>query len=227
MRRGEGIALSAHPNMRRSKGVLEPSEIEACRAQGIPLAFDPVQIGWVRDGCEDDMRCDGPLSWRLSKERSETYRFRRWSERDTPTLARMLSSPVLWKYLPEEYGGQLSSEMARELIVLSNEADHHVVRAVEFSGKIIGQVRLEFRNADHSEAEISYWLHEASWGQGHGSEIVSRFAEESFKRRLDLVRLFARVHEDNLASARILIKAGFCLLKDGGDGNWRHYERRR
>ncbi len=129
--------------------------------------------------------------------------------------------------MPEEYGGQLNTDIAHDLIVLSNEAEHHVVRAVEFNGKAIGQVRLEFSDLDYSEAEISYWLGEAFWGQGHGSEIVRRFAEESFKRRPDLVRLVARVHQDNAASARILTKADFRIDEDARDGPWQRYERSR
>lgn len=38
----------------RSDGPLAPRELAYCRQTGIPLAYDPVQIGWVTASCTDD-----------------------------------------------------------------------------------------------------------------------------------------------------------------------------
>ncbi len=213
---------------RRSDGVLSQEEAAECRNLGIPLAYDPVQIGWVRLDCEDDL-ADGtaPLSWRVFGHQSFSYRFRGWRSQDAPALASMLSSPRLWQYLPEGFGGPMESNTALELIALSNGSDHHLVRAVEFDGKVIGQTRLDFRGGDREAAEISYWLGEAYWGQGHGSAIVARFAEESLRDRQELKRLIALVHHDNLASTRVLTKAGFRRRANAEDELWHTYERHR
>ncbi|KPP85110.1 MAG: acetyltransferase [Rhodobacteraceae bacterium HLUCCO07] len=223
----EGSVFPLHPTRRRSEGVLDPAELKACREKGIPLAFDPVQIGWIRMDCEDDMRWNGPLSWRLSSARSDAYHFRKWTERDSPTLARILSSRRLWEYLPEDYGGPMTPDTARELIALSNGTDHHVVRAVEFKGKVIGQVRIEFRKTERETAEISYWLADSVWGQGHGSVIVARFSAECLHDHPSVTRLLARVHPENRASARVLTKAGYKLFGDATDELWQTFVRDR
>jgi len=49
-------AESRSPDRRRlrSEGPLDPETLEIYKAQGIPLAYDPVQIGWVPANCLDD-----------------------------------------------------------------------------------------------------------------------------------------------------------------------------
>ena len=55
---------------------------------------------------------------------------------------------------------------------------------------------------------IGYLLSEACWGQGYGSECIHGLVAET--RRIGVsVLLMAGVGQDNLASARILLKAGF------------------
>lgn len=210
----------------RSDGVLSPEEVEDCRARGVPLAFDPLQIGWVRSDCADDILLESSLSWRLAPASSGAYLFRKWAERDAAALSRMLSSTRLWDYLPEAYDGPMDPNVALGLIALSNEADHHLVRAVEYRGEVIGQARLEFNEDDRNSAEISYWLDEASWGKGHGSAIVRLFVGTCLNEKPGLRRLHARVHRDNPASARVLIKVGFSHRPDACDDPWQIYERR-
>ena len=63
------------------------------------------------------------------------------------------------------------------------------------------------------------------WGRGLGSEIVRRFTKEGFRDRPDIERIFARVHEDNAASRRVLEKASFAPA--GKEGAWEVFEQRR
>ena len=218
--RGNGL-----PN--RSDGVLSRRQVEQCRRAGITLAFDPVQIGWVRADCVDDVSDSlTPRAVASPLRGASSYRFRAWQPADAPALARMLSAPRLWDYLPEAYTGPIEPNIALELIALSNQADHHLVRAVEHRGQVIGQARLEFRGADRATAEISYWLDEAVSGQGHGSAIVGLFADQCLRDRSDLTCLIARAHRDNSASARVLAKAGF-RQRMPADDIWKIFERPR
>jgi len=50
--------LAVDPRRLRSAGPLEPDEIALCRANGVALAYDPVQIGWVPADCVDDFDLD-------------------------------------------------------------------------------------------------------------------------------------------------------------------------
>mgnify|MGYP001823167640 CR=1 FL=1 len=197
---------------RRSDGVLTPRQIEMFRASGIPLAYDPLQLGWIPVDCQDDLAPDTGTGSKLE--------FRQWKPGDAATLASMLSSEVLWQYLPEEFPGPIDAEAAAELIELGR-ADHHLVLAVTNNGVAIGQVRLLFN--DPETAEVSYWLGEDYWGKGHASKMVKAFCDQSLRERMDLNRIFARVHKANAASQRVLEKAS--LRKVSEDGEWLIFER--
>jgi len=207
----EKSLLVAHPERLRSDGVLTGREASRLRSRGIPLAFDPVQIGWVPLECEDDIS---------SPDRQDTgFDFREWTPADTPTLSALLSSEALWRYMPEEYHGPIEADAAAQLIEIA-KADHHHVLAVCLNGVAIGQVRLLFEES--GRAELSYWLGEEYWGKGYASAFVDSFCRKSFAELPELSRLFARVHVENIASQRVLRKASFDLASE--DGDWLIFE---
>lgn len=203
----------------RSAGVLTVNQIEWCRRNGIELAYDPMQGGWVSVECEDDLF---PTAVGISKTVDDNLRFRSWAPEDAPSYARMLSAERLWAYLPETYAGPIDTATASALISLADEK-HHSVSAVERDGVAIGQVRLRFD--EPGSAEISYWLGEEYWGKGYGSRVVGDYCEKAFLDHPEITRLFARVHKEHRASQRILEKAGFAHVAT--DGEWHVLERRR
>lgn len=203
-------------NRRRSAGTLNTEELVACRQAGLPLAYDPVQFGWVPDSVEDDV--DPSIETTVAADAADLpmefggrYRLRRWRQADAPRFVALLDNPTIWEHLPETYPAPLTEELARDLIALSNESSHHEVFAVELDGDPVGQVRLAFDpgSDDRSEGEISYWIGEPYWGSGIGRALVAHFTALSFQRRPELRSIFARVHERNPASARSLEKAGY------------------
>jgi len=63
-------------------------------------------------------------------------------------------------------------------------------------------------------AEIGYSLRPEHWGNGYGSEICT-FLISASRQIKNIVKLTAIIDPDNLASARILQKNGFLLVKSG------------
>lgn len=211
-REAEASAIEVLDLRCRSDGVLTPRQIDLCRAQGTALAFDPLQLGWIPCGCEDDLMPD--------RREPSSLAFRAWAKSDAQTLAAMLSSEMVWRYLPEDYPGHVDRQAAEALIELT-QADHHLVLAVTNKDVPIGQVRLLYAGAE--AAEVSYWLGEQYWGKGHASEMVKAFCDQSLRERRDLTRLFARVHKENKASQRVLQKARLTPVAENGE--WLMFER--
>lgn len=203
----------------RFDGVLDPDALAAARQSGIPLAYCPVQIGWVPLSVTDDAEPDPPLCWRggraASAERppvlmvpdQSRFAFRPWTEDDLPLYRGALTDPDLWHYMPEEAPQALDDADIRALISLNSASPHHLVRAILHDGTPIGQVRLEFL-AGGARAELSYWLAGSARGHGFGPQAVARFLDETLPRFPDLTVLVARVHPDNRASARVLERCG-------------------
>ena len=87
----------------------------------------------------------------------------------------------------------------------------------EFAGTV-GIVKGE--DIHYRTAEIGYWLGEKYWGKGIMSEVV-KTASKHFMETFNLTRIFALPKEDNIASHRVLEKAGYVL-----EGiQRRHYEK--
>ncbi len=138
---------------------------------------------------------------------------RPWREDDLPRFIHLLDDPEVWKLLPEPYPDPLDETLARALIALSNEGDHHMVRAAVLDGESVGQVRLSFAPGaqDRSRGEIGYWLGRDHWGRRIGHDMVARFSAQCFAMMPELQIQFARVHRDNHASRRLLEKCGFAF----------------
>ncbi|WP_349370140.1 GNAT family N-acetyltransferase [Salinarimonas sp.] len=203
----------------RSAGRLSAGALAACRARGVPLAYDPVQQGWVAQACLDDIddapapdgRPGAPRTPPRASIARERLVLRPWSLDDVPAFVALLDDPRVWQHLPEDYPAPLSEAIARDLIEISNAGAHHEVRAIERDGVAVGQVRLAFdpdaRPA--TQAEISYWLGAPHWGKGIGSEVVALYTNLVFARRPELSAIHAVVHPENRMSARVLEKAGY------------------
>ncbi|MER8118012.1 GNAT family N-acetyltransferase [Streptomyces sp. NPDC094031] len=73
----------------------------------------------------------------------------------------------------------------------------------------IGVIALRVR--EPGMATVSYILRQDTWGQGYATEAVRQVVTFAFART-DLGCLEAKHHPDNLASGRVLIKAGFTCV---------------
>ncbi|MFN4099652.1 MAG: GNAT family N-acetyltransferase [Pararhodobacter sp.] len=186
----------------RSKGPLTSDAVESCRARGIALYYDPVQIGWQRADCLDDIDVFEPEAPARGKV---GLSFRAWQPADMPLYHAMLDDPALWRFLPEEQPEPLTEADALALIELSNSAGHHDVRAVLENGQPVGQVRLLFTGG---EGEVSYWLGRAHWGRGIARRALHDWTEQCRARHPGL-SLFARIRADHKASQRVAQAAGY------------------
>lgn len=214
----------------RWEGVLTAEQVDHFRSKGLPLAFCPVQIGWVAVAAPPDQhptRPDdpsAPLSWTVSRPLG-AFTVRAWTEADAPAYRGLLNDAKLWEYIPEEWPGEIDEDLARDLIAISNAAPHHEVWAVLRDGTPLGQVRFAFAGHGHkrSEAEISYWFGRDYWGQGLGRRVVKKATAQAFRDHPGLGRIFAQVHPDNFGSSKILELAGYTPCGSRADG-WHVFE---
>jgi RimJ/RimL family protein N-acetyltransferase len=205
----------------RFDGVLTAAELTRAKAAGMPLAYCPLQQGWVHDAGHEEEDTAPPLSWQVGRlplhkqitgttvyPRPEMLTLRVWVEDDLPVYRALLGDPDLWSWMLEEQPGRIDDDMARALIALSTEGTHHKVRVATVGGQPVGQVRLEY-GATHDTGELSYWIGAAHRGKGFGRQMVQRFLDRLAARKPQITRITARVHPQNTASARLLLACGF------------------
>jgi [ribosomal protein S5]-alanine N-acetyltransferase len=77
--------------------------------------------------------------------------------------------------------------------------------------KHIGNIKIGPVNQFHKFADISYFIGDRdAWGRGYGTQAVKLLTEYSFNY-LGLESILAGVYQSNIASQRVLEKAGYSL----------------
>lgn len=98
------------------------------------------------------------------------------------------------------------------LMMARNEAKSHVYGSVveKSTNKVVGTVMIFGFDEEANHAEVGYVFGESCWGKGYGSQAVGVLCDFAFKE-LKLRKLFARIVEINVGSAKVLKKNNFIL----------------
>lgn len=78
----------------------------------------------------------------------------------------------------------------------------------EMDGSLIGAAELRDIDAEHRQAEVSFWLTPTSWGLGYASRALARLVQIGFETHR-LNRIYAYHMARNPASGRVMAKCGF------------------
>ncbi len=125
-----------------------------------------------------------------------------------------------------------SPAQAREMIARQRADDRAVRCVIEWDGRVVGDIGGTFRRPgslvgepDAWDFHLGYCIHPDLWGRGLAGESVGLFVP-LLHERLGVRRIVGMVFEDNVASARVLLKHGFRLEGTaiaavlGRDGTW-------
>ncbi|KAF9878968.1 gcn5-related n-acetyltransferase [Colletotrichum karsti] len=77
-------------------------------------------------------------------------------------------------------------------------------------GAYIGNIGLTRNNdVQYRTWDVGYWIAEDHWGKGYASEAVQAFQKFCFQSDSSVLRLEASVYSSNVASRKVLEKAGW------------------
>ena len=136
---------------------------------------------------------------------------RKWKLSDASDLAAALSNKKILDNLRDGLPYPYTEQDAREFIsaMLAADEDETFAFAITADGKVIGSIGA-FRqgNIHRQTAELGYYIAEDYWGKGIMTEAVRQLCNHVFTHT-DILRIFAEPLAHNLASCRVLEKAGF------------------
>jgi RimJ/RimL family protein N-acetyltransferase len=148
---------------------------------------------------------------------TERLRLRRLRPRDAALIALYASDKrVAWAtaVIPHPYPpGAAEALIKRALSPAPTEATWALDTGADDENGLVGLITLKPRG--EGEAEIGYWVAAAFWNTGYASEAVGGLVAHAGE--LGLRTLVAQVFQDNPASARVLVHAGFEYEGDGED----------
>ncbi len=138
-------------------------------------------------------------------------RIRKWKLSDASALAVAVSNKKILDNLRDELPYPYTEQDGENYIseMLSANEDETFAFAITAENKVIGSIGV-FRqeNIHRRTAELGYYISEEYWGKGIMTEAVKQICEYVFSKS-DIIRIYAEPFAYNIASCRVLEKAGF------------------
>lgn len=133
------------------------------------------------------------------------------SEHDAPDIFEMTSDPEVAKMTAMFVLHQCLEDTCKYIEMLQKgfqikKSSMWAVVSKE-SGKVIGLAGFVYDNPEHAKAEIGYALARSHWNCGYATEATQEIIRYGFEQ-MNLCRIQATVHEQNVGSIRVLEKCG-------------------
>ena len=134
---------------------------------------------------------------------------RSWRAGDADALVRYANNANVASQLRDRFPHPYTSRHAVEFLHTATTGSGDTFLAIEVGAEAVGGVGyFPGSDVERFSAEIGYWLGESLWGRGITTEAVTLVTDYTFDR-LNLLRVFALPFADNIASRRVLEKAGY------------------
>lgn len=138
-------------------------------------------------------------------------RIRKWELSDAKDLAVALSNKKVQDNLRDGLPYPYTEQDGKEFIsaMLSADESETFAFAITVDNMVIGSIGI-FRqgNIHRQTAELGYYIAKEYWGKGIMTEAVKQICEYVFANS-DIIRIYAEPFAYNIASCRVLEKAGF------------------
>ncbi|TGC09728.1 GNAT family N-acetyltransferase [Methanolobus halotolerans] len=143
---------------------------------------------------------------------TDDFKLRPWKDEDAERLATIANNKKISDYLRDGFPYPYSIDDAKGFIYLTRQAEVNVVAfAIEINGTLAGSIGTYFKEDVHRKnMEIGYFLAEEYQGKGIMPGIIRCMTQYIFDN-FDITRVYAEPFARNVASRRVLEKAGFRL----------------
>lgn len=139
------------------------------------------------------------------------FKLRPFKTNDAESLAQHANNPNIAKNLTNQFPHPYTLKDAQGFIEMVMEGDPTQVFAIDLDGRVVGGIGLHTQTDVYCKSmELGYWLAEPYWGNGIISSAILQIVEYGFDK-FPITRIYARPYGTNLASQRVLEKAGFKL----------------
>ena len=134
---------------------------------------------------------------------------RSWRAADADALVRHANDRDVWRNLRDRFPHPYTDDTARWWVRHAPAQRPETDFAIEAGGEAVGGMGIMLRDdVERISGEVGYWVGRSLWGQGIATAALRGFVGFCFDEYA-LERVFAQVFEWNVASMRVLEKAGF------------------
>ncbi len=136
-------------------------------------------------------------------------RVRSWRKNDLDALVRYANNAKIAANLRDQFPHPYTRSAAATYLADMRSAEVETSFAMEYADEAVGGIGFKLGiDIARLSAEMGYWLGEPHWGRGLTTRAVLATSEWAFEN-YKLTRIFATAFSHNVASMRVLEKAGF------------------
>jgi RimJ/RimL family protein N-acetyltransferase len=136
---------------------------------------------------------------------------RSWELSDAASLAAHANNWNVAVNLRDRFPHPYTMHDARAFLRSAGKASPETAFAIAVGGAAIGGIGFMLQqDVDRASSEIGYWLGEPFWGRGIATEALAAVTAHAIEQH-GITRMFALPFAANLASCRVLEKAGYVL----------------
>jgi [ribosomal protein S5]-alanine N-acetyltransferase len=139
------------------------------------------------------------------------FKLRPWKNDDRYSLVNYANNYNIARFMTDKFPYPYTMDDAVNFIEMASISVPSNILAIEVDGKAVGGIGIHIQpDIYQKNAEMGYWLGEPFWGRGIITNAITQMVDYGFKH-WPINRIFARPFGTNLASQRVLGKAGFLL----------------
>jgi len=138
-------------------------------------------------------------------------KLRPWKIEDADSLVENANNFDIARFMSDAFPSPYTLEDAKNFIAFATKDEPIHIFAIDIDGQAVGGIGIH-PQADimKKNAELGYWLGEKYWGKGIISKAIREIIPWAFNT-YDITRIYARPFGSNMASQKVLEKAGFVL----------------
>ncbi len=142
---------------------------------------------------------------------STSFTLRPWTLDDVDSLVKYANNKHIADNLRDGFPHPYTRKDGEGFIGRATKNSPANILTIDVNGEAVGGIGLHPMEDIHRlNAELGYWLAEPFWGQGIVSNAIAQIVDYGFKH-WEYTRIFAMPFGRNIASQRVLEKAGFVL----------------
>jgi [ribosomal protein S5]-alanine N-acetyltransferase len=141
----------------------------------------------------------------------QTCTVRSWTLADLASLVEHANNREIWINVRDRFPHPYTARDGREFIRTARRMQPETFFAIGVNGAAVGGIGFVLQaDVERVSAEIGYWLGQRFWGRGIATEAVVHVTRHAIEQH-GLTRVFALPFAYNVASCRVLEKAGYVL----------------
>ena len=139
------------------------------------------------------------------------FKLRPFDMQDLESLVQYANNANIAKFMMNKFPHPYTKEAGQQFISYAIEGSPLQIFAIEVEGRAAGGIGIHpLADVESKNAEMGYWLAETYWGHGIITNAIKQMIDYGFSN-FNINRIFARPFGTNVASQKVLQKAGFKL----------------